>query len=163
MAKQNEANKANKAQSGAKTTTNPTAMVATYLVVECSRWMRRCSLQIRHRRFSKLRLRKLSKTEKWVLEKVSALETKKPVYVEHGTSLTFRCQNENPAFCRKMRMLRRLLVGCYVWSQSRQYLLPVEKLRKNRINKNIYTHRLLYTLYQFFKNTQHISSSIDII
>jgi hypothetical protein len=37
MAKQNEANKANKAQSGAKTTTNPTAMVATYLVVEGSR------------------------------------------------------------------------------------------------------------------------------
>jgi hypothetical protein len=35
--KQNEANKANKAQSGAKTTTNLTVIVATYLVVGGSR------------------------------------------------------------------------------------------------------------------------------
>jgi hypothetical protein len=35
--KQNEANKANKAQFGAKTTTNLTAIVATYLVVGGSR------------------------------------------------------------------------------------------------------------------------------
>jgi hypothetical protein len=49
-----------------------------------------------------------------IVGNVPALETKKLLYVEHGTSLKCRCQNENPAFCQKVWMLRRLLVGCYM-------------------------------------------------
>jgi hypothetical protein len=64
-----------------------------------------------------------------VLEKVSWQETKKVLYVEHSTSLQYRCKNENPTFCQKVRMLRRLLLGSYVWSQSRQYLTSLENLR----------------------------------
>jgi hypothetical protein len=85
MKKPNEANKQTKHNLEQKTTINLTTMVATYLVAGDSRWVRRRTLQIHHHRFSKLR--KLSETEKWVLEKVSALETKKLLYVEDGASL----------------------------------------------------------------------------
>jgi hypothetical protein len=60
------------------TTTNLTAMVAAYLVVGGSRWMRIRQLQIRHRP-------KMKSEEMW---KVSAAKNAKIRSVEHGTSLT---------------------------------------------------------------------------
>jgi hypothetical protein len=103
--KQSEANKANRANQERKKTTNLTAMVATYLAMGGSRWTRQQTLQIHHCQFLKLQM--LLKTEKCVLEKVSAQETK----------TSFSTQNMVQVWRTDVKMRTLLSVekcGCYI-------------------------------------------------
>ena len=124
--KQNEANKANKAQSGEQNNNQPDRNGGD---LPCGgRQPLNAAADPPNPPSSIFEVAEVVENQKVSFGESVDTRIKKLLHVEHGTSLTYQCQNENPAFCQKRRIPRRLLVGCYVWSQSRQYLPPVENI-----------------------------------